>query len=120
MEVTKHLKTLWFFLRHFKLKYNNLIDISAKTTVQILYDVGELSTKDGIVDLHLTRGRFCMANIREDCFDSYGCPSPKKLIKYISNRTGNCVFWEYKNQKKTVIMLPIDFLMKTLIKNLNF
>ena len=52
------------------MKYNNFIDISAKTTVQILYDEGELSTEDGNVNLHLTRGTFCTAYIREKSFVS--------------------------------------------------
>ena len=42
----------------------------------------ELSTKDGIVDLHLNSGTFCIAYVRENYFDSYGCPSSKKLIEF--------------------------------------
>ena len=99
------------------MKYIKFIDISLKATVQILYDVGELSTKDGIVDLHLTRGRFCIACKREIYFDSYGAPSPKKVMKYNNNRNGNCGFWEYKHQETTVNVLPFDFLKNNLIKN---
>ena len=60
----------------------------------------ELSKKDGIVDLHLTSGTFCIAYLREKLFDSFVCPSPKKLTKFNNNRNGNCVLWEYKNQAK--------------------
>ena len=78
----------------------------------------EFSTTEGIVDLPLTRGAFCIAYISEKGFDSYGCPSPKKFWKISINRKRNCVIWEHKNQKKTNIVLPSDFPMKYLIKKL--
>ena len=67
---------------------------------KITFRDSELSTKVGIIDLHLTRWTFCIANMTENYFDSYGCPSLKKLIKFKNNRNEKRVIWEYNNQEK--------------------
>ena len=53
----------------------------------------------GIVNMHPSRGTHWVLYVDENYFDSYGCPPPKKLSKFIIKRNGHCLYSEYQNKK---------------------
>ena len=61
---------------------------------------GPFSSDIGIVNLHPSLGTHWVVYIDENYFDSYGCVPPKKLSKFIIKRRGNCLYSEYRTQKK--------------------
>ena len=61
--------------------------------------MGIFQQKYGIVILDPSK-RTQWVCYNEDCsFDSYGCPPPGKLLYFMKNRCGNCIYSEYQIQK---------------------
>ena len=78
---------------------------------------GRFSGIIGIVHLHPSKGKHCVAYIIENYFDSYGCSPPQELSMFNIKRNGHCVFSEYKKQglksKEILIVRPIVFIKFT-------
>ena len=54
-----------------------------------------------IVNLQPSKGTHWVCYINENYFDSYGCPLPQKLSKFIIKRNRYCLHSEYKIQGLT-------------------
>ena len=50
------------------------------------------TTKDGIVNIHLTKDTLWAAYINENYFDPYGWPPNKLLTEFINKLNTKCVF----------------------------
>ena len=95
------------FVQKFKLKNKATSNIKIQQVlnsigldnVGIYLRDGPLSTGDGIVNLHPSKGTPWVCYINENFFDSYGCSPPKKLSKNIIKRNGFCLYSEYQIQK---------------------
>ena len=73
-----------------------LKNIRLDTKVGIYLRDGPFSSDIGIVNLHPSKGTHWVCYINENCFDSYGCSSPKKLSKFVIKRNSYCLYSEYK------------------------
>ena len=62
---------------------------------------GPFSSDIGITNLHATKCTHWVLYIHEKIFDSYGCPLPQKLSKFIIRRNGLYLYSEYKLQGLT-------------------
>ena len=69
--------------------------------VGIYLRVGPFPSDIGIVNLHQSKGTHWVLYIMETYFDSYGCPPPPKLSKFIIKRNGHCLYSKYKTQGLT-------------------
>ena len=79
--------------------YEVLKKIGLDSKVGIYLRDGPFSSDIGIVNLHPFRGTHWILYIHECYFDSYGCPPPKKLSKFIIKRNRHCLYSEYQIQK---------------------
>ena len=70
----------------------------------------QLTTKDGMLYLHLKRRTHWKLYINGKWFDSYWFPPPKTTIKFNDIRNGKCVLSKYKKQGKKFIVLPIVYI----------
>ena len=68
--------------------------------VRIFMRDSNLSGDIGIVNLHPTKGTHWVLFINNYYFDSYGCPSPKNILKYIKFKYDKCIYSEYRTQKQ--------------------
>ena len=53
----------------------------------------------GIVNLDFSKRRHWVYFNEDCCFDSYGCTPPGKLLNFMKNRCGICIYSEYQIQK---------------------
>ena len=67
--------------------------------VKIYLRDGPFSSDIGIVNLHPSKGTHWVCYIKDCYFDSYGCPPPKKLLKYIKIKHKKSIYSEYQIQK---------------------
>ena len=67
--------------------------------VKIYLRDGPFSSDIGVVNLHPLKGTHWVLYIKDCYFDSYGCPPPKKLLKYLKNKHKKCIYSEYQIQK---------------------
>ena len=79
--------------------YKVLKKIGLDSKVGIYLRDGQFSTDIGIKNLHPSKGTHWVCYINENCFDSYGCPPPNKLSRFIIKRNGYCFYSEYQTQK---------------------
>ena len=82
------------------LKIQQVLSSLSLNDVGIYLAHGSFSTDIGVVNLHPSKGTPRVCYINENCFDSYGCVSPKKLSKNIKKRNGYCLYSEYQIQNK--------------------
>ena len=68
--------------------YKVLKKIGLDTKVRIYLGDGPLSTDNGSVNLHPSKGTHWVCYINENYFDSYECVCPKNLSKFIIKRNG--------------------------------
>ena len=73
-----------------KLK-NGLNQMGLITKIYMRYS--NFSKKDGNDYIHLFRGTHCKAYIKENGFDSYGCPRPNNFSKFYNKKFGKCDFF---------------------------
>ena len=52
-----------------------------------------------VLNLHPSQGTHCVCYIKDCYFDSYGFSPPKKILKYLKNKHGKCIYSEYQIQK---------------------
>ena len=81
------------------IKIQQVLDSIGLNNVGIYLRDGAFTSDIGIVNLHPSRGTHWVTYINENCFDSYGCVSPKKLSKFIIKQNGYCLYSEYQIQK---------------------
>ena len=67
-----------------------LKEIGLDTKVAIYLRDGNCSTNYGISNLHPSKGSHWICYIKDDYFDSYGCPPPKNLPIFLKNKHGKC------------------------------
>ena len=67
-------------------RYEVLKKIGLDLKVGMYLGEGHVSTNHGKVTLHPSRGTHWVCYIKGCYFDSYGCPPPKKLRKYLKNK----------------------------------
>ena len=60
---------------------------------------GPFASDIGVVNLHPSKATHWVCYINENYFDSYGCPPPQKLSKFIIKRNGYCLYVEHQIQK---------------------
>ena len=95
------------FIKKYKLKdkapsnveINRVLSSLSLNDVGIYLRDGSFESDIGIVNLHPSKGSHCISYIDENYFDSYGCPPPKRLSKFIIKRNGYCLYSEYQIQK---------------------
>ena len=96
------------FIKKYKLKNKATSNIKIQQvpdsiglkSVGIYLRDGPFSSDIGIVNLHPLKGSHWICYINENFFDSYGIVCPKKLSKFIINRNGYCLYFEYQIQKE--------------------
>ena len=81
------------------IKFHQVLFSIGLKNVGIYLRDGPFESDIGIVNLHPSRGSHWVSYINENYFDSYGCPPPKKLSKFIIKRNGLCFYSEYQVQK---------------------
>ena len=81
------------------IKIQQVLSSLSLNNVGIYLRDGPFESDIGIANLHPIRGSHWVSYIHECYFDSYGCPPPKKLSKYIIKRNGYCLYSEYQIQK---------------------
>ena len=79
--------------------YEVLKKIGLDSKVGIYLRGRSFSCDIGIVNLHPFKGTHWVCYMSEKYFDSYGCPPPEKLSKFIIKRNGYCIYSEYQIQK---------------------
>ena len=79
--------------------YEVLKKMALDSEVGIYWRDGDFSTNYGVVNLRPSRGSHWVLYIKDCYVDSYGCPPPKKLSKFIIKRNGHCLYSEYQIQK---------------------
>ena len=75
--------------------------IGLDTKAGIYLRDGSFSSDIGIVNLHPSKGTHWVCYMNENYFDSYDCPPPKKLSKFIIKQNSYCLYSEYKIQGQT-------------------
>ena len=81
------------------IKIQQVLDSIGLENVGIYLRDGPFEFDIGIINLHPSKGSHWTCYINENCFDSCGCVSPKKLSKFIIKRNGYCLYSEYQIQK---------------------
>ena len=81
------------------LKIQQVLSYLSLNEVGICLRDGPFKSDIGIVNLHPSKGTHWVCYINENYFDSYGCPCPKKLSKFIIKRNGYCLYSENQFQK---------------------
>ena len=81
------------------IKIQQVLDSMRLNNVGIYLRDGLFSSDIGIVNLHPSKGTHWVCYINENYFDSYSCPPPKKLSKFIIKQNGYCLYSEYQIQK---------------------
>ena len=79
--------------------YEVLKKIGLDSKVRIFLRDGVFLTSYGILNPDPSRGTHCVLYIKDCDFDSYGCPPPKNLPKYLKNKHRKCIYSEYQIQK---------------------
>ena len=95
------------FVHNYKIKNKATSNIKIQQVVSSLSlnDIGiylrdgPFKSDIGIVNLHPSKGTHWVCYFNENYFDSYGCPPPKKLSKFIIKRNGYCLYFQYQTQK---------------------
>ena len=101
------MRTFNVFIKKFSLKNKATSNIKIQqvlnsirlNNVGIYLRDGSFLNDIGVVNLHPFRGSLWVCYLNENYFDSYGCPPPKKLSKFIIKRFGYCLYSEYQIQK---------------------
>ena len=82
------------FIKNYNLKNRATSNIKIQQVLSslslkdvIIYVRDNLFKSDiAIVNLHPSKGTHWVCYIKENYFDSYGCPPPKKLLNYFKNK----------------------------------
>ena len=90
--------------------YEVLKKIGLDSKVGIYLRDGVFLANDGIVYLHPSRGTQWVLYVKDCYFDSYGCPTPKKLPNYLKNKYKKCVYSEYQIEKNDSFVLLIVYI----------
>ena len=90
-----------------------LKEIGVDSKVGIYLRDGIYSTNYGIVILHPSRGIHWVLYIKDCYFDSYGCPRPKKRLRYLKNKQKNVFILNIRFKKMIVFALVIVYIYFT-------
>ena len=60
---------------------------------------GNFSTNYGVFNLHPSKRTHWVCHIKDCDFDSCGFSTLKKILDYIKNKHGKCIYFEYQVQK---------------------
>ena len=85
-------KTTW------KIKKQQVPGSIGLNNVGIFLRDGPFSNDIESVNLHPSKGTIWVLYTNQEYFDSYGCPPPNTLSKFIIQRNGYCLYSEYKIQ----------------------